>query len=675
MIIDKSDKTIVTTGIQSEAFFSVKQENLSHLLGILRNQLYSDKILAVIREYCTNAMDANIDAGVPDCPIQVSVPNSFSPIFKVRDFGKGLSEEQIYNVYISFGDSSKRNTNDQTGCLGLGSKSAFSYVDNFTLTSYHGGLKSVYSAFIDESEIGKITRLTCEPSNEPTGIEVSIAVKAGDYSQFSDKCYDVLRYFNPKPIIHNNNSLQDLIDSSDQNPILAVDNWTITRQSHRPHGQVLLKVVMGNVAYPVNLDALGVGYNFKDYIRSFYNMEIAFKAPIGAVKNSASREALDYSPKTKSWLFNTLADFKEQVISELSKRMETAGTMWEALLMYNELRNKIGSHNEFTFRGRKIQSQYIKLPETDNKYRKVKKNRNDNLAWDKTQVILPHPEARIFVDKGNIKRSELFGRIDSYGDLTEHTYLLQFNNESEADGFLTSEWMEGCPWIDLDDAPYARKARKPRGAKSVFSEAYQFKQNWSRTKSDYWEPCQIDTVNGEGVYIVISHFTPANSKVTISDIDNFQISLRRIGNDLPIYGVRARTASTLGAGWKSYEQYRKDVFDELTFRYGLSQQWDYETTRIEPILKQFTGYFYDGYEFPPVIQDALNTINYCHELSWNREMQLAKDLFHDFRESHVSALQPKCDLIFEKYPMLKLIQITSDESKAQIVKDYISLVG
>ncbi len=203
MITEKSDKSIVSFGIQSESFFNVKQENLAHIFGILRNQLYSDKILAVVREYCTNAMDANIDAGVPDCPIQVSIPNAFSPVFKVRDFGKGLSEEQVYNIFGSYGESTKRNTNEQTGCLGLGSKSAFSYVDSFLFTSYNGGVKTVYSAYIDETEIGKITRLTVEPSSEPSGIEITVNVKTGDFGAFHDRAFEVLRYFTPKPIIHN----------------------------------------------------------------------------------------------------------------------------------------------------------------------------------------------------------------------------------------------------------------------------------------------------------------------------------------------------------------------------------------------------------------------------------------------------------------------------------------
>ena len=674
MIIDKSDKSIVATGIQSEAFFSVKQENLSHLLGILRNQLYSDKIQAVIREYCTNAMDANIDAGVPDCPIQVSLPNSFSPIFKVRDFGKGLSEQQIYSIYISFGDSSKRNTNDQTGCLGLGSKSAFAYVDSFTLTSYHGGLKSVYSAFIDESEIGKITRLTCEPTDEPTGIEVSIAVKAGDYRQFSDKCFDVLKYFNPKPIVHNDNSLQASIDEFDTNPILSTDNWTIYKESRWGYNRHSLKVVMGNVAYPVNLDALGVGSTYASYIHSFRYMEIAIKAPIGAVKNNASREALDYNPKTQSWLFNALADFKEQVGAELSKQMESAETMWEALLMYRNLSDKVGTANVLSYRGVRIDSNYIKLP-NDVKARKVEKNRNNNLKWDEAIAIKPHPEARIFVDNGSVKRNELFGRIDSFGDLTEQTYLLQFESQAKVDEFFAKQFLQGCPWTDLNDAPYVKPTRKANGVKSVFSEGYLFERSSGWRNADYWKPCQIDIANGEGIYIVISHFTPVSSDLTISGVEEFVKHLRLCGIDKPIYGVRGKTAMTLGAGWTSYQQYRNGLFEELTAKHGLAKQWDVDTTHVHPLVREFCTEKFDDFVFPASIQDVVDTIQYTNLLKWNDEMNLARHLFEDRRSNHVSTLDTKCNEIFEMYPMLKFAGWLFHRSEVKRVKDYINLVG
>ena len=46
--------------------FGIKESGLSHIFNVLRNQLYSDKVLAVIREYSTNAVDAHIEVGKAD---------------------------------------------------------------------------------------------------------------------------------------------------------------------------------------------------------------------------------------------------------------------------------------------------------------------------------------------------------------------------------------------------------------------------------------------------------------------------------------------------------------------------------------------------------------------------------------------------------------------------------
>ena len=671
MITEKSDKSIVSFGIQSESFFNVKQENLAHIFGILRNQLYSDKILAVVREYCTNAMDANIDAGAPDCPIQVSIPNAFNPVFKVRDFGKGLSEEQVYSIFGSYGESTKRNTNEQTGCLGLGSKSAFSYVDSFTFTSYNGGMKTVYSAYIDETEIGKITRLTAEPSTEPSGIEILVNVKSGDFSAFHDRAFEVLKYFTPKPVIHNDNHLQHRIVNHDTTPILSGSNWIITKNNMGGYAS-RVKVAMGNVVYPVNLNNLGIGSMMVDYLNSFKYMEILLKAPIGSVKNSASREALEYNQKTNSWMFNALADFKEQVGDVLSEQMESAKTMWDALLMYNDLSNKVGQSNSLKYRGQTINQGYITIRSA--KCRKVEKNRNNNLQWENASLIKPHSEARIFIDKGNVSRQELFGRINSYGDLTTETYLLQFDSPALADAFLAQPELEGCPCIDLSTANYAKPTRKQSVGKAVFSEAYEFKSGNTWRKADNWTPCQIDIANGSGVYVVISHYAIVESSLDAQSIDTFQTLLRANGIDLPVYGVRGKTALTLGSGWKSYQQYQTELLDELTDAHGYTTRWDVRTASIPSVLTSFSYPVFDQFVLPSDIKDIADAYTASETIKWTNEFKLANHIFENRASSYVSNLQPKVDALMQKYPMLSFINWITNNDGAKKVVDYLNLV-
>ena len=188
-----------TTLKQSDDFqsvsFGIKESGLSHIFNVLRNQLYSDKILAVIREYSTNAVDAHIEVGKADLPILVTLPSALTPEFKVRDFGRGLTETQVSEIYAMYGESTKRGTNEQIGQLGLGSKSAFAYGDNFIINSYVKGTKTTYNAFIDPSDVGQISKIHTEKTDEKDGIEIVIPVKSDDHDEFYRTAVRLYKYF------------------------------------------------------------------------------------------------------------------------------------------------------------------------------------------------------------------------------------------------------------------------------------------------------------------------------------------------------------------------------------------------------------------------------------------------------------------------------------------------
>ena len=165
---------------QSEDFtsysFGIKESGLAHIFNVLRNQLYSDKILAVIREYSANALDAHAEVGKLDAPIEITLPTKLNLNFEVRDFGRGLTETEIGEIYAMYGESTKRGTNEQIGQLGLGSKSGFAYGDNFVITSWVKGKKTVYNAFLDPSKIGRIAKMEQSDSDEPHGIKITVPV-------------------------------------------------------------------------------------------------------------------------------------------------------------------------------------------------------------------------------------------------------------------------------------------------------------------------------------------------------------------------------------------------------------------------------------------------------------------------------------------------------------------
>ena len=311
-----------TTLKQSDDFqsvsFGIKESGLSHIFNVLRNQLYSDKVLAVIREYSTNAVDAHIEVGKADTPIKVTLPTQMTPEFKVRDFGRGLTENQVSEIYAMYGESTKRGTNEQIGQLGLGSKSAFAYGDNFVINSFVKGTKTTYNAFIDPSDVGQISKIHSEKTDENDGIEIVIPVKSDDYSEFYNKATRLYKYFKVIPDVRGASQEQLKDDLKRGEIVVGKDNWNLVKGESY--------AVMGNIAYPLDYSALNL--NWQDEKSDLISSGIVIDFAIGDLEISASREALQYTEKTKKIITNKLDEIIKALPSVLGEKFEECDTLW-----------------------------------------------------------------------------------------------------------------------------------------------------------------------------------------------------------------------------------------------------------------------------------------------------------------------------------------------------------
>ena len=115
MIINQqSSNSIQTNGLQSSQF---TLETNSTIFDMLTSKVYSDPLLASIREISTNAIDGCLQADKP-VAFDVHLPTEQEPYFSVRDYGSGMSPDQIQQVYTTMGASTKRDSNDFNGCMG-----------------------------------------------------------------------------------------------------------------------------------------------------------------------------------------------------------------------------------------------------------------------------------------------------------------------------------------------------------------------------------------------------------------------------------------------------------------------------------------------------------------------------------------------------------------------------
>ena len=176
--------------------------NSAKAFNILSSGLYANKIRAVIRELSCNAVDSHVAAGKGDVPFEVHLPNSLDAYFSVRDFGTGLSHDQVTSIYTTYFESTKTDSNSFIGALGLGSKSPFSYTDNFTVTAIKDGKRGIYSAFINGDGVPSIALMMEEETDEPNGVEIKFSVNERyDFNKFREEAREVYEHFKLKPQI------------------------------------------------------------------------------------------------------------------------------------------------------------------------------------------------------------------------------------------------------------------------------------------------------------------------------------------------------------------------------------------------------------------------------------------------------------------------------------------
>lgn len=330
MKINNEERIVETDGFEDQSTgFSIKQS--ARAFEILSSNIYSDKILAVVREYGTNALDAHVMADCVETPFEVHLPNSFEPWFSIRDFGPGLSHHDVTTLYTTYFHSTKDTSNDTTGCLGLGSKSGFAYTDQFTITSRFNGTKSTYSAYLAKSGAPAITKLTEEPTEEANGMEIYLPVKTADFNTFADRATKVFHRFPTLPIITGNKA-----DLTQVEYVISGPSYKVRKFDERYHyrgSHYGAYAVQGAVAYPIEVSSLNIKMSDELY-RMIKNCPVDIVFPIGEVNITASRERLNYDSLTQANIVKAAQAVLDHLPTNFTDTLVAAKTLYEAKVLY-----------------------------------------------------------------------------------------------------------------------------------------------------------------------------------------------------------------------------------------------------------------------------------------------------------------------------------------------------
>lgn len=520
------------SGIQHTISHHIKSENYGVIFNILRKQLYTDLILAPVREVAANAVDAHVEAGKAETPIKVTLPTQLDSFLRIRDYGTGLSDEKIAELYSGYGDSGKRNSNDTIGGFGIGKFAPLAYGDSFIINSYQNGIVSSWNSYIDASNRGAMSKMGVAPTNEPNGLEIVMPVKGHDVDAFHDKAINLFAYFKTTPIIINaTDSDMDTLNS------IKAKKALFSNEKYKFFGDNRSVAVMGGIPYKIDSSI------FVDEIspeaKTILDGGVLLNFNIGGLEIAASRETLNYSPFTKKKLAEMLNEVAKDLIKQGCDSFNNCKTLWDAKCLYREVFDYYGKlyalrrffGNKLAFNGKIIESENFINPVTFSKDGDVKINRYNKTDGYRTfKKIKSSPTDYITANNDNIVIENdinlVSGIINRVVGLIEgdkkakNVFIISFKDDATKKKWLDETGFDkemvllsSLPKETLSKYYPSTSSGSSGGAKNDKHTTKEFLFNfnttgnsWSLKNSDYFTTTDLDVENDGGIYIIIDKF-------------------------------------------------------------------------------------------------------------------------------------------------------------------------
>jgi len=460
---------------------------------------YSDPPKAILQEVSANAADSHIRAGKEDVPFEVKLPNRIDPHLRIRDYGISMSPQKLEEVYVELMASDKRGDNDETGLFGIGSKSPLSYCDSFNITTYLDGVMRMYTLCYGDDGIPELNHCGEWETSEATGLEISFAVKEGDWSKFHVAAKHVYSFYKVKPIVDGienfaaNTYKASLLEGEDGDWKLIGDNASY--------------VIMGNIGYKIDPYQFSYSYWDNNAPRRLINRGIHFNVEVGDLDPTPSREGLEYNSKTIAAITEKIKGITAELGVFCSKKVEKAHSEWEANLLAGEIKYQLGGSIEPDYSSCKwsitpnidVSDNLYKYRETYGKCRREGFARTRSVSRKEMILVIKD------IDKTWDTRCRKYVR-----DTSNDIYLFE--------GTSKDELMKKYGIIPADNVvfnvselekPVANKSagKGRRGPRTTIKSVKRFDKNGTASHRNYdmrkWPHADIDYAKGEYVYVMI----------------------------------------------------------------------------------------------------------------------------------------------------------------------------
>ena len=208
------------------------------------------------------------------------------PTFYVRDYGTGLTPEKVTGLFSTLGASTKRDSDEFNGTLGIGRMAGLAVGDAFTVDSFVDGMLHSYVISMQDG-IPVTMHLGATPTSEPNGLKLGVTVLPEDMHKYKEEAEYLYKYFDHKPNLN-----LDLSIDLDREEQLAED-WFIKKGLSGHGANTRNFVVMAQVPYeiPPNNGIEDQGFS-----------SLVVKVPPGSVTFNPGRETLSLDKKTVKYL-------------------------------------------------------------------------------------------------------------------------------------------------------------------------------------------------------------------------------------------------------------------------------------------------------------------------------------------------------------------------------------
>ena len=314
MIITQEPRDVQVSGNFQTRAFTIRAG--AKAFEILSSKIYSHKVRAIVREISCNAYDSHVEAG-NTAQFDVHLPTNLESWFSVRDYGPGISPEDIVEVYTTYFFSTKDNSNDYIGGLGIGAKSFFCLYDSFTVISYYDSIKYTYSCYKDKLGEPQIALLSECYTDEPNGLLVTVTVESWRVQEFRREAVNVFKYFDNIPNINVESVVEDI--KLAHKYTLVGDDFAVSGD----YGDFF--AVMGNVAYRVPSE-------YNDESLSGY-----VKFGIGELNFDPGRENLSMDDMTKRVLKTRMDKLDNEISQLIIDKIEAEPTSFKRALVWDKI--------------------------------------------------------------------------------------------------------------------------------------------------------------------------------------------------------------------------------------------------------------------------------------------------------------------------------------------------